>query len=190
MKRFILLLAVASPLMMSCASHQPYKAVRGVEDVEYSNAKLNVYPDDVRANLDKYTNSLVAWAGVICSTDVQDPDQYGKRTAITTFQHHYFDWQQQGSGRYSKYGLSPRGEGVFRVQWLITPKVPSVTIPEIEQFAAPGKMVIVYGTPEKVDGNVVVLKYRFMRVVDSTGAFNVNEFDYGRAGEAVQYIGK
>jgi hypothetical protein len=57
-----------------------------------------------------------------------------------------------------------------------------------EKYAAPGKVAVIYGVPEKVDADgTVVLKYRYLRIVDKNH-FTTNEFDYGRMGEPFHVI--
>ena len=56
-----------------------------------------------------------------------------------------------------------------------------------ESFAGPGKLAIVYGVPEKVENGTVVLRYRFLRVVEAED-YSTNKFDYGRFGEPIRYV--
>ena len=82
--------------------------------------------------------------------------------------------------------LSPRGEGPFRTAWVLRGEGAEADA-AAESFASPGKLAIVYGVPEKVEDGTVVLRYRFLRMVDVDG-FNTNRFDYGRFGEPFRYI--
>ena len=65
--------------------------------------------------------------------------------------------------------MSPRGEGLFRTDWVLRGNGPEAGTEAAESFASPGKLAIVYGVPEKVEDGTVVLRYRFLRVVDADG---------------------
>jgi hypothetical protein len=108
--------------------------------------------------------------------------------ADTIFEHHYFDWVQDKKGCCVKLSVSPRGEGLFRTTWRLDKTSRTADTESAEKYAAPGKLAIVYGVPEKVDANgTVVLKYRYLRVLDAKH-FRTNEFDYGRMGESFRVI--
>ena len=56
-------------------------------------------------------------------------------------------------------------------------------------YAAPGKLAIVYGTPESVDEDgTIVLRYHYTRILD-VERFTTNELDYGRVGEPFRPVG-
>jgi len=190
MIRIIVLALIALNVLVSCASHSkshvtnmPYQPASPPEKIEFSRDRLDVYPDDVRKNLAAYTNEPVAWVGVIRSTDAYEEDSGDKIVATTIFEHHYFDWVQDGSGKDVKLSISPSGEGLFRTKWHLNKTREEATAANAEKYAGHDKLAIIYGVPESVDTNgMVVLKYRYLRILD-TAHYTTNEFDYGRMGE-------
>jgi hypothetical protein len=186
MNRLIVLLLAAVPLLFACASNAIYRAGSGPERAEMKKDILDLYPADIRENLDLHTNAGVGWAGIITRTEARlGPD--GFIHAVTTFEHHYFDWQQDHRPGHLHLNLSPRGEGLFRTEWVLRRNDPAAGVEEAETYARPGQLALVYGVPEKVDNGTVVLRYRFLRVVDGAD-FSTNKFDYGRLGEPFRFI--
>jgi hypothetical protein len=182
MIRIFLLALVALNFLASCASNQPYQPATKMEKIEYANDRPDIYPEDVRKNIDRYTNTAVAWAGIIQSTDARDEDIGGKINANTIFAHHYYDWVQEDKDGI-RLVVSPRGEGFFRTDWHLRKIEPDADSSNAEKFAAKGKLAIVYGVPKSVDDDgTVVLEYRFLRIV-GRDHFTTNEVDYGRSGE-------
>jgi hypothetical protein len=188
MKPNLLVLLLASGLLVSCAYNRPYHPASRPEKIEYRKAMLDVYPEDVRQHLDQYTNSIVAFAGIIRSSDAYVTDDPAIIRVESTFEHHYFDWQEDRLFCRQHLLPSPRGEGLFRTDFLLRKKRPDVSLADAEKYAAPGKLAIVFGTPEIVQDCVVVLKYRYIRIINKN--FRTDQFDYGRFGEPFQWIGK
>jgi hypothetical protein len=187
MNRLIALLLGLAPLLFGCASHHvTYRAATLPESTEMKSDLLDVYPGDIRRNLELYTNAGVGWAGIIVRTEAHTGTD-GMIHAVTTFEHHYFDWQEDRRFGRVQLNLSPRGEGIFRMDWVLRGKDAEGGVEATENFASPGKLAIVYGVPEKVEDGTVVLRYRFLRMVDE-GGFNTNRLDYGRFGEPFRYI--
>lgn len=186
MIRIIVLALLAFNVLVSCVSpNKPYQPLTRAERFEFTYDRLDVYPDDIRKHLDAHTNVPVVWTGIIVSTDAREEDVADKISAETVFEHHYFDWVQDGS---DKLALSPRGEGRFSMKWRLDKKVPDATAHSVEKFAKKGRLAIVYGVPEKVeDDGTVVLKYRYLRIVDRDH-FTTNDFDYGRLGDAFRVL--
>ncbi|MGA2748835.1 MAG: hypothetical protein ABSG59_08675 [Verrucomicrobiota bacterium] len=183
MMRNLVLTIVAGCLAVSCASNSSYQPNSDPEQIEFKQARLDVYPEDVRNDPSRYTNTLVVWPGVIRSTHAQDEDYRGRIRAETVLEHHYFDWKQDHGDQGVKLLLSRRGEGAFRVRWHLVKTGPDATSGDAETYAGRNKLAIVYGTPESVDADgTVVLQYRYMRAVDRAH-YSVNQMDYGRLGE-------
>ncbi len=186
MNRLIALLLAAAPFLCSCASNVVYRAGSGPERAEMKRDMLDVYPGDIRRNPELYTHAGVGWAGIITRTEAAaGPD--GLIHAVTTFEHHYFDWEEDHRLGDIQLHLSPRGEGLFRTEWVLRRNDPAAGSAAAEDYASPGKLAIVYGVPEKVDNGTVVLRYRFLRVVEAAD-YNTNKFDYGRFGEPIRYV--
>lgn len=183
MMRIFVLSLFALNLLVSCASHVssvPYQPATKPENIEFTHDRLDVYPDDVRRDLAAHTNDPVAWVGIIRSTDAYEEDQGDLILANTVFEHHFFNWIQNGHGHGAKLYVSPRGEGLFRTQWRLKKLGEEGSARNAEKYAGKGKLAIFYGVPESVDTNgTVVLRYRYLRILDADH-FSTNRFDYGR----------
>lgn len=190
---FVFLLIALPFLACSCKSNrenEAYTPANSFEAAQLPKTTIDIYPDDVRANLNQYTNYVVAWAGIIRETHAEEPDANGLIHATTLLDHHYFDWQESRSKTgHKEYSVSPRGEGLFRVDWTSRGTRRNVGAAETERYAAPGKLAIVYGEPQSVDGDVVVLGYHYIRIIDPKN-FNTQTYDYGRVGEPYKYLKK
>jgi hypothetical protein len=185
MIRHFALTLFAASFLASCASHSnvPYEPANKPEQCEYKRASINVYPDDVRKDIDRYTNTPVAWVGVIRSTDAIEEDYGGKIRADTIFEHHYFDWLEDEHSGDVKLVVSPRGEGLFSSRWRMSKEVVEASAHDAEKFAHSGKLAIVYGVPESVkDDGTIVLKYQYIRILNRHH-FTTNDLNYGRLGE-------
>ena len=171
--------------LVSCAtrvSNEPYQPATNPEKIEFARARLDVFPEDVRKDAAAHAGVAVAWAGIIRSTTANEGGSDNKIVADTVLEHHYFDWIQDDTASGVKLSLSPRGEGLFRVQWSLDKAGRAATAESAESYAEAGKLAIVYGVPEKVEADgTVVLKYRYLRILDAKH-FNTNVFDYGRMG--------
>jgi hypothetical protein len=185
MNRFIALLAV--PLLSACSSNLIYHPASRPERTEMDRDQLDVYPGDVRRDLDLYASNGVGWAGVIVRTEASQGSD-GYIHAVTTFEHHYFDWEEDHRFGSKQFNLSPRGEGLFRTEWVLKRTDANAGADAAESYASPGKLALVYGVPESVSNGVVGLKYRFLRVIEED-QFNTNRFDYGRFGQPFHYLG-
>jgi hypothetical protein len=184
MNRLIALLLAAVPFLFACSSNAPYRPASFPEKAELKRARTIAYPEDIRQDLDSYTNTGVAWAGIILSTQAK-PGPDGLIHATTIFEHHYFNWTEGRGFRSLHLSVSPRGEGLFRADWVLRRTDPAAGSPAAESFARPGKLAIVYGVPQEVEDGTVVLRYRFLRVFDAD-QFNTNQLDYGRARQPFQ----
>jgi hypothetical protein len=176
----------ALTLLVSCATragNESYQPASKPEQTELLRSRVDVYPDDVRKQPASYEGVPVVWAGIIRSTDARDEGETGKIAAETVFEHHYFNGIEYNDGHRITLFVSPRGEGLFRLAWHLDKIGDAATADSAEAYAAPGKLALIYGVPEKVkpDGTVV-LKYRYLRILDP-GQFSTNKFDYGRFGE-------
>ena len=188
MKINLLLTTLAAGLLVSCASTAPYRPVTRPERIEYNLARPDVYPEDVRKVPSQFANMRVAWAGIIVSNDANDEDFGGKIRMDTVFEHHYFDWEENHHDGGVRLLISPRGEGRFRMHWQMNRKDLDASAEDALKYAEPGKLAIVYGTPEKVDDDgTIVLRYHYIRIFDPAN-FRENVLDYGRKGEPYHAI--
>ncbi len=169
------------------SSNEPYALHSTPEKIEWNGDSLDVYPNDVRQDPARYGDQRVAWAGIIRSSDAEEFGD-GLMKIHSVFEHRYFDWEQDQINGKLRYGLSPRGEGLFETDWVVRKIDPDADAQKAEAFGAPGKMAIVYGVPDKVDSDGVVhLQYRFVQIVDKKN-YDTHVFDYGRFGEPVTYL--
>jgi len=171
----------APPVAASTA--EPYQPATKAEKYEFTNDRLDFYPDDYRKDPTNSAGITVAWAGIIKSTDANERDNGSQIFADTVFEHHYFDWVQEKGPKGIELSVSPRGEGLFKMRWLMDKTGNDSTAYSAEDFAGPGKLAIVYGVPQKVEADgTIVMHYKYLRIIDQDH-FNTNEFDYGRLGE-------
>jgi hypothetical protein len=183
MKPQFLLTLVAAGLA-SCAVDAPYHPVSGPEKIEYRNDRPDIYPEDVRKNLPYYSKVRVAWAGIILSNNATEEDMDGKIRMDTVFESHYFDWTEDEHPDGICLLISPRGEGDFRMRWHVDRKDPEATSADAMKYAKPGKLALVYGTPESVDPDgTIVLRYHYIRILGPKH-FTSTQLDYGRLGES------
>jgi hypothetical protein len=188
MKPILILTVLAAGLLASCSTtDSAYKPVTKHEQTEFGNDRLDVYPEDVRKDFDHYSKLRVAWAGIILTNDVTGDDMsanpVGRFRMDTVFQHHYFDWEQDETMDGLRLLVSPRGEGQFRMHWHAVRHDPDATENDGLKYATPGKLAIVYGTPESIDPDgTIVLAYHYIRIINPAH-FSANELDYGRLGE-------
>ena len=185
---------LALACLTSCAQVSQYEPVSRHEEAEYGRARSNVYPDEVRADLDKYTNAPVVWVGIIRSSDAQEEDIGSKIRLDTVFEHHYFDWREQGHGEHPQLKVSSRGEGRFRTRWSLHRTDPymdstDVDAHDAEHYAAPRKLAIFYGTPVSIDPDgTIVLTYHYVRIIPIKD-YTTNGVNYGRLGDFDQPLG-
>jgi hypothetical protein len=187
MNRLTVLILAVLPCLFSCSSNGVYRPASQPERLEYARDILDVYPGDIRRNPDLYTNIGVGWAGIITAVQATNgPD--GLIHAVTTFDQRYYDWEQATRWGRARLSVSPRGEGLFRAEIVLRRAVPDADIADAQSFASPGSLAIVYGVPESVQDGIVVLKYRYVRVIPPD-QYSISQFDYGRFGEPVRYLG-
>lgn len=196
MIRNLIVSSLAVILLASCSSAPPreiqspglgnetYRPVTKPEQIEFSRDQLDIYPDDLRSNATPYLGKAVVWAGIIRDTSAQNnEDDTTQLTVDTIFEHHYFNGVQYDGGKHVKLFISPRGEGLFRTRWHLNRIGSAADIAAAEKYSAAGKLALVYGVPDRIDGNgTIVLRYRFLRILDSN-QFSTNQFDYGRLGQ-------
>ena len=175
-----LLLCGVAVLTSGCPGLAPgsraYRPLPQWESKSSAQARRDVFPNDVRQKPDGFTNTLVAWTGVITNIEFfsDPPPRVVRFTAV----HHYFDWIEDLSIQRERFFLSPRGEGAFAVQWdAQTPDDQKF----VDQFAV-GDMLIAYGYPSVVRGNYVGLNpAQNLRAIKPQW-YRTDILDYGRPG--------
>jgi hypothetical protein len=183
MKPNVVLTLLASGLLVSCAYDTAYRPVSRPEKMEFGSDHRDIYPEDVREDPALYAKTRVAWVGIIVSNTATDPDSGDKIAMDTVFQHHYYDWRANESAGSKRLLISPRGEGRFRMHWELDRKDADATSADAMKYASPGRLAIVYASPESVDDDgTIVMRYRYVRIL-GPAHFTRKDMDYGREGE-------
>lgn len=160
-------------VVRSAPGSSEYEAVSPRERAEMDRARRDVYPDDVRRDLESHRVE-VAWAGLLREAVFRGAPEHDM---TLTIEHHYFDWIDDHSARPEHFLLSPRGEGLVRCSW---PVDPSWDLDAMRAVSPPGTMIVVYGTPERVDGAIVDLgRAAYVRSIPAEVA-TTTVLDYGR----------
>jgi hypothetical protein len=170
-------------LLPGCPGSRVYRPVSSWEKQAFDKANKNIFPDDVKTNLSAYQNTEVAWLGIILENKfIEHSDQIEIQFVL---EHHYYDWIEDSGMQREKIYLSPRGEGLFRTSWFIKKEA---IIEEMKKFAAPGNLIIVYGSPTQLyDDKSILVKCTYMRGIDKQW-FRTDMLDYGRPDQPVKMI--
>ncbi len=134
-----------------------YKPVSELEANFFHNSKFNVYPDDVREDIDAHTDELLVWTGIVEKHLVFEEEEYWEVDYL--IKHHYYDWIEDFTGK-GPIKLSPLGEGYFTARWLFKKTA------DIAKLLADvnGDLLIVYGIPcEIFDFDVIRLETKYIR---------------------------
>jgi hypothetical protein len=183
MKLKIVLTVLAAGLLTACAYNAPYRPANRPEKMEYGNDHKDVYPEDVRKDAALYAKVRVVWAGIIVTNDAVDDESGDKINMNTVFEHHYYDWLVNENAGSKHLLISPRGEGRFRMHWQMNRRNAESSSADALQYAKPGSVAVVYGSPESLDDNgTIVMHYRSVRIFGPEH-FTAKDLDYGRIGE-------
>ena len=178
---FALFLAGISILTTGCPGVAPgsraYRPLPQWEARFSAQARRDVFPNEVRQNPDAFTNTLVAWTGIITSIEyfTNRPTTVVRFTAA----HHYFDWIEDISVQRERFFMSPRGEGSFAVQ-SIAESLDDQRF--VDQFAV-GDMLVAYGYPTVIRTNFIGLNPSVNLRAIKPQWFRTDVLDYGRPGE-------
>jgi hypothetical protein len=156
---------------------RPYEPVSARESAFFTRAARDVYPDDVRHDLDRYRKTLVSWAGVVRSFQVSKEDD----ATVLRFdvEHRYFDWIEDVGLQKARYFLARKGEGAFRAAWSMAHEAFRAASKELHE----GDMLVVYGYPAEIRGEVVGLfPTEYVRLIGAE-LYDDGRLDYGRRGD-------
>ena len=110
-------LPIVLPLLLVVSSGCPpgphSKAYEGTSEAErklLAESQRGVYPNDVRAQPERYTKATLAWPGIVRTVVPAPRDPAWAQVVIA---HHYWDWIEDHSIQKAKAFLSARGEGDF-----------------------------------------------------------------------------
>ena len=175
--RFMPTLALCSLLLSGCPHSKKYRGLSEVEQDQFNKANRDIYPNDVRNNIQHFQSDKVAWPGLITEAKWMEKD--GTFATKFLIEHHYYDWILDYSIQKGKIFLSPRGEGSFAT---VCPSRPDQ---ETIVTTAPANLLIVYGMPEKVEEGIVFVTCDYANFIKREWV-RTDWFDYGRPGEPVK----
>ena len=141
------LLSVALTVFVNSAVGQAspghYQPATKAEAELARRADKEIYPQNVRDSLTRFTSTLIVWPGI-----VRRMVSSASGDSITlVLEHHYFDWKEDHGCQRELYFLSPRGEGLFR---LTIPPI-AARAPGFTGKPTIGALVIAYAMPTSVD---------------------------------------
>ena len=169
----------ASMVLIGCPHSQLYRGLSEGEQEHFSKANREIYPNDVRSNFQQNSSIKVAWPGFI--TEAKWDEKEGAYATTFVLEHHYYDWILDYSIQKEKLFLSSRGEGAFAT---ICPSKPEQ---KSQTSSATGNLLIVYGTPERLEEGVVFLTCDYARFIKRDWV-RTDVFEYGRPGEPMKFL--
>lgn len=168
----ILLAALVGCFPMGSRVYQP---VSRWETEAMSRAEGNIFPDDVRKDIEKYRSTTIVWTGIVkkCQTE------YEEDRIIVNFdlEHRYYDWVEDFHAMNRPIWLDSKGEGPFVTSWELKKNTDKEVI---EENSKPGTLLIVYGTPTKLEGKTIFVKAFYVRPI-SASYYQQSPYDIGRA---------
>ncbi|HEY79377.1 MAG TPA: hypothetical protein G4O09_09720 [Dehalococcoidia bacterium] len=180
-----ILLVILSALLLfafGCICAPPmwsrsYEPISEWEQREYDKANRYIYPDDVREDITKYLSVTIAWTGVIKESTVYQTDE--GPDIYDLLEHHYYDWIEDFGAQQERILLSPRGEGLFKTKWCVTKET---TQAELDEMTEPGKLLIVYGKPQAMENDIIIVEASYIRDIGKEW-YTTEILDYGRLDE-------
>ncbi len=158
--------------LLTAACTKAYQPHTEWEKEALQKARKDIYPDDVRKDLEKYRTTEVVWPGIIAETEFyENADNY---QLVMLLEHHYFNWEREATDRDIRYFLSSQGEGWFQTSWYFKKDTEKSFIDE--KFA-PGNLAFVYGVPDTVADGDVILTAAYVRTVDREN-YDAEFYDY------------
>lgn len=167
---YFLIISIGLILLLNCM--ESYFPQSNWEQREYFKSNFEIQPHDLTSHWNEYKSVNVAWVGIIQESEFyENPDNY---EVLMLMEHRYFDWNVDFSKSEAKYFISTKGEGLFQTRWYLTKDADLLYF--MDRFGK-GNLAIVYATPDTVINNIVLVKSRFVRIIDKNH-FNANQFDY------------
>jgi hypothetical protein len=160
-----------------------YKPVSPWEEAAMNEASFDIFPNDVKNNIDAHKQSKIAWAGIVKSYEIDKSTS--PYQVIYMLEHHYFSWAIDGTTR--KFWLSPRGEGVFIARWPFQEGWIEDTVRENIKI---NDLMVTYGIPKSItkENHIDLGEAYYMRLFPSQ-SYRTDVIDYGRPGEPSKSIG-
>jgi len=167
-------LVLTAVLLSACLfpGSRPYTPVNEQEREALAQARREVFPEDVRRDLEGHRSTLVAWVGIVESAHWLETEP---PRAELLAEHHFWDWIEDYSVQREVAFVSPRGEGRFACA---VPLLGSAKVGD--PLPAARSMIIAYGYPEAVGADsLVTLRCSVIRVAPD-GWYGTDIWDYGR----------
>ena len=178
MKIIALILLVIS--IAGCTVY--YKPASDWEREAMSKASFDVYPNDVRSDIEAHKQSKVAWAGIIKSLEIDESVSPIKVDFV--LEHHFFSWAIDGTTR--KFWLSPRGEGEFSASWQFQE---GMTAESVRENVKVNDLMITYGVPNSVsETNLINLGDAYYMRLFPRESYRTDVIEYGRPGEPTKSL--
>ena len=175
-QRIILVLFCVISISVCAGGSREYQPSSRLENEYYQRIDKSIWPDDARANIEKYKDTNTGWAGVVqrYMTDFTNPEY----NLIGFYvKHHYYDWIENMRSP-KPINLSRNGEGYFVCNYVFRKEIDPQEI--VKDFV--GDVVINYGSPVAVaDDGTIILTTDYIRIIDKNHV-NPNWIDYGRGG--------
>lgn len=163
MKKGILLAIVLFITVAATAQTRKYQPQSDWEKAYYDICQKEIYPDEVRSNLEEYEDTVLAWTGIIQKYMIDESaEEYN--VVFYFVEQRYFDWIEDFY--YEKpLNLTSYGEGFFTTYFLLKKDAP------LEDYGEKmvGNMVIAYGYPYAVDpeDGTVQMSGEYIRFISS-----------------------
>lgn len=142
------------------------------ESQEFQRSDFTIHPNDVRFKLSQWRDFQIAWAGIIQEVEFYQTES--SYEVILLMEHHYFDWKEENFEPDQMYYLSSVGQGLFQTNWYLKKSA------DLEYFKSRftvGNLAIVYALPDTVVEEVVLVKSRYLRIIDRKN-FRADQSDY------------
>jgi hypothetical protein len=159
-----------------------YKPASDWEREAINKANFDIYPNDVRSNIEVHKLSSVAWAGLIKSFEIDESASPIKVNFV--LEHHFFTWAIDGTTR--KFWLSPKGEGEFSARWQFQE---GVTAEMVRENVYVDDLMITYGVPNSVsDADRIDLGDAYYMRLFPKESYRTDVIEYGRSGEPTKSL--
>jgi hypothetical protein len=138
---------------------KPYHPYSEWEVDEYKKANVNIFPDDVRKDINTFKDTVIAWPGII---QTQELKRYEDKVDVElVLEHHFYDWLEDYGLQKEKIFLSPQGEGLFTTIWSLRS---DVNLEEWNRMVNIGDLAIVYGYPDSINlDSIISIRSTYIR---------------------------
>jgi hypothetical protein len=145
------------------------------ENMYYININKNIWPNDVRSNIEDYVNEFVGWVGIVQQYRIEN------NVVQLTMMHHYYDWIEDFG--YAKWPilLSPNGEGIIMGNYILRQ---DITEDQLNEFIKDllEDCIIIYGYPKEImENGEIIIDTKYARRI-SKRYVDPEWRNYGRQG--------